>query len=209
MFLSFGPQPNQYRAYADLEGQKQELRPGTTGQVTDVVTFYRDTRARSFRATYTLLSSVGPLVAFVATIWLLASLLAEGGGGAAGGLIDEAQAPSLPIGAFCSSPEAHGALLNAAFAQTVRFSATHIALIAVCALAFVVGAASTLNVLGTHGRAGVGRGARSDAGQSRSPSPSPARRSRLAWRTTSSDARSPSCSGGCFRYRRPRGRAAC
>jgi hypothetical protein len=154
VFLSFGPQPRQYSAYAEAKpapgttGPKPA--PGTTGPTTDVITFYNENRGRSCRATYTLLSSIGALAAFVGTVWLLASLLADGGGAPAPGLVDNAEAPALPIGAFCGSQEAHGALLNAAFAQTVRFSATHVALIAICAVAFVAGAASTLNVLGTH-----------------------------------------------------------
>ncbi len=117
MFVSFGPQPDQYRAYAGAE--RNQLPPGTTGPVTDVVTFYDETRGKTFRATFSLLSALGPLAAFAVTVWLLASMLSGEGG--ASPLVDGGEIPPLPIDAFCGSPEAHGALLNAAFAQTVRF----------------------------------------------------------------------------------------
>jgi hypothetical protein len=148
VFVSFGPQPDQYRAYAGPK--RKELPAGTTGPVTDVATFYNDTRGKSFRATFSLLSALGPLAAFAATVWLLASMLSGDGRASDSPLVDGAEIPPLPIDAFCGSPEAHGALLNAAFAQTVRFSATHVGLLAICAVTFVVSAASTLNVLGTH-----------------------------------------------------------
>ncbi len=122
MFLSFGPQAQQYRAYVGVDPAE---KPGTARPTTDVVTFYTETRAKACPAAFSAISGVGPRGVFGGTVVFLAGLLADGSQPA--GLKDNWEALQLPISAFCHSNEAHGPLLNAIFAATVHFAATHAA----------------------------------------------------------------------------------
>jgi hypothetical protein len=148
LFVSFGPQPEQYRAYAGA--REARPAPGTTGPPTDVVTFYNDTRRKAFRATFSIISALGPLAVFAATIALVALLLSDDAHPTVPTLIDNSETPQLPIEAFCGASGQRGPLVNAIFGGTIHFSATHVALLAACLLAYAVSANCTLNVLGTH-----------------------------------------------------------
>jgi hypothetical protein len=152
VFASLGPQPQQYNAYAraDGPGAPPPPPPGTTGEPATVVDFYNDTRRKYFRATYTLMSGLGPLAIFAGTIALVAWLLADRQPPPALGLMDIGETDRLPVGDYCGSSIGRGPLLDAVLAGTLHFSATHVALIVICVLAFVASAACTLNVLQTH-----------------------------------------------------------
>jgi hypothetical protein len=146
VFLSFGPQAQQYRAYVRA-GAAQKA--GTARPTTDVVTFYGETRARAFPATFSAISGLGPPVVFGGTVVFLEGLLADGGQPA--GLEDNLEGSQLPIDAFCRSSGAHGPLLNAIFGATVHFAATHAALAVICLVALAVSVICALNTLKTHG----------------------------------------------------------
>ena len=150
MFASLGPQRQQYNAYARAEGPGAAPPPGTTGEPTNVIEFYNNTRRKYFRATYTLISGLGPLAIFAGTVALVAWLLADNQPPPALGLIDIGETDQLPVAEYCSSSVGRGPLLDALLAGTLHFSATHIALIVICVLAFAASAACTLNVLQTH-----------------------------------------------------------
>jgi hypothetical protein len=152
VFASLGPQRQQYNAYAraDGPGAPPPPPPGTTGEPTTVVEFYNDTRRKYFRATYTLISGLGPLAIFAGTVALAARLLADNQPPPALGLMDAGETDHLPVGDYCNSSVGRGPLLDAVLAGTLHFSATHVALIVICVLAFAASAACTLNVLQTH-----------------------------------------------------------
>ena len=118
-------------------------------------TFYNETRAKAFPATFSMISGLGPLVIFGGTVALLAGLLADGGQPA--GLKDNQEALQLPLDAFCHSKTAHGPLLNVIFAATIRFAATHAALAVICLVSFAVSIICVLNTLKTHGFCVVSR----------------------------------------------------
>jgi hypothetical protein len=140
MQISFGPGSDTYKAYA-MSGRPTV--PGAAGSVTDVGTFYRMTRACCFPGTFSVISVLAPLVAFVATIevflWLVSplKLLPE-----APPIEAKASEPSLPVDTFCEPGKGFDPLLNSVLANTFHFSVTHVALFVVCALAFVAAAAS-------------------------------------------------------------------
>lgn len=146
MFLSFGPQAQQYRAYVGAEAAQ---KAGTARPTTDVETFYGETRAKASPATFSAISGLGPLAVFGGTVVFLAGLLADKG--QPPGLKDNLEALQLPIDPFCRSSGAHGPLLNAIFGATVHFAATHAALAVVCLVAFAVSVICALNTLKTHG----------------------------------------------------------
>jgi hypothetical protein len=75
MFLSFGPQGQQYRAYVGADATEKP-RNGPADH--RLVTFYNETRAKACPATFSAISGVGPLVVFSGPVVLLAGLLAEG-----------------------------------------------------------------------------------------------------------------------------------
>jgi hypothetical protein len=150
VFASLGPQPQQYNAYARADRRGALPPPGTTGKPTTVVEFYNDTRRKYFRATYTLMSGLGPLAIFAGTVALVAWLLADNQAPPALGLMDIGETDQLPVGDYCSSSIGRGPLLDAVLAGTLHFSATHVALVVICVLAFAASAACALNVLRTH-----------------------------------------------------------
>ena len=152
MNFSFGADPTQYRAYtrADTIEEAAGRPPGTTRPAAKVTSYYRKSRGKAYRATFSLLSLIGPLVIFAATIALVAWLLADSEPPPRLGLMDNSTASTLPVDVFCNDAESKGPLLNTVFSGTLHFSAAHIALLAFCALSFVVSAKSTMNVLGIH-----------------------------------------------------------
>jgi hypothetical protein len=152
VFLSFGPQAQQYRAYVGADAAQ---KAGTAPPTTDVEAFYRETRARACPATFSAISGLGPPVVFGATVVFLAGLLTDGGQPA--GLKDNWEALQLPIDPFCRSNAAHGPLLNAIFGATVHFAATHAALAVICLVAFAVSVICALNTLKTHGSLWISR----------------------------------------------------
>lgn len=147
MFVSLGPQRQQYNAYKRSD-HATAPRDGTTGEPTKVTAFYRDTRRNWFGSTYSLVSGVVPLLLFGSTVWLVGSLI--GDNSRPPRLTDNQDAPQLPTDAFCHSPDAGGPLLNDVFAATVHFAVTHAALAITCLFALVVGTVSARNVLNTH-----------------------------------------------------------
>jgi len=152
MLVSFGPRSDQYRAY--IEDDRTILPPGTTGPVTDVKTFYKQTRDRYFSATYSLVSLLAPLSAFALAVWFIDWLLSLGPGHlllTATPIPANEPTPKLPFSAFCGTEQQHDPLLNGVFASTFHFAVTHVTLFLVCALALAAAAASIRNVLETHG----------------------------------------------------------
>jgi hypothetical protein len=149
MLVSFGPRADQYRAY--VEKGRQTLVDGTTGKVTNVRAFYRQTRYRYFPATYSLISLLGPIAAFALTAGFIVLPLGDLLVKATPIPADEPK-PNLPFEAFCGAEQGHhDILLNGVLASAFRFSVTHVALFAICALALAAAAASIRNVLETHG----------------------------------------------------------
>ena len=151
MQVSFGPRSNVYHAY--VKGRAHKLPPGTTGPVTDVETFYKQTRKRSFPGTFSFITLFAPLATFAAAIKLIFWQLSSGSKDLleqATPLAATASDPALPIDTFCKPNKGYDPLINGLFAGTMRFSVTHVALLAVCTLALFAAAASMRNVLETH-----------------------------------------------------------
>jgi hypothetical protein len=157
MQVSFGPRSDQYRAYVD--SQPHKLPPGTTGPVTEVATFYAQTRRRYFPGTFSFISLIAPFGAFAGAIWLIVRVLSSGSPDLLQDAIPLDPKPLNPPIRFdwlCGPDKAYDPLLNGLFASAFHFSVTHVALIAVCALALFAAAASIRNVLETHGYLGQG-----------------------------------------------------
>jgi hypothetical protein len=75
MFLSFGPQAQQYRAYVGADATEKPWNGPADHRRRDVL---YETRAKACPATFSAISGVGPLVVFSGPVVLLAGLLAEG-----------------------------------------------------------------------------------------------------------------------------------
>jgi hypothetical protein len=152
MQVSFGPSPSAYSAYVDKT--KGRVEPGETGPVIDVETYYGMTRKDCTAGAFSLVSFFAPFIAFATAMELIVYLLSfwspplllDSGSGE----VNVASDPPVPVVEFCAPGKGFDPLLNSLLASTFHFSATHVALLAVCALAFLAAAASIWNVVGTH-----------------------------------------------------------
>lgn len=144
MLVTFGPRCHPY--LTDLEKNEP---PGTSAATTDVITFYNEYRGSSFPAMYSLVSAVAPLGIFFTAVWLGHWMLADTQS-AQDLLQNQEQSPTMPIPEFCSSGEEHIPLRLGVLAKTVHFSAVHVALLAICVLAYGAGTTCIKNVLATH-----------------------------------------------------------
>ncbi len=158
MQVSFGPQADQYRGYTT---NRLLSPPGTTGVPTDVKIFYSQTRARYWPWTFSAITLVAPLVIFSAAAGLIAWMLSDGHPFAVA-VSASTLKPPLPVDAFRDLANEQAPLLNGIFSTTIRFGATHVALLAACLLALVVSVASTHNILSTHNALGASEGADTD-----------------------------------------------
>ncbi len=151
MQVSFGPRSNVYHAY--VKGRAHKPPPGTTGPVTNVETFYEQTRKHSVPGAFSFITLFAPLAAFAGAIKLIFWQLSSGSKDLleqATPLAARASDPALPIDTFCKTNKGYDPLLNGLFASTFRFSVTHVALLVVCTLALLAAAVSMCNVFETH-----------------------------------------------------------
>jgi hypothetical protein len=143
LLISLGPRPDVYLAYAPEQPTK--LPAGTTGVPKEVSVFYGETRGRVFPWTFSLVSIIAPIVIFAAATRLAvkmfnASQLAAG----------FQSSDRLPVADICGLPALGPQLQVRAFAGMIPFAATHIALLAVCVVAYGVSVVCMHNVLDTH-----------------------------------------------------------
>jgi hypothetical protein len=146
MLVTFGPRCHPHPSLTNLEKTKP---PGTSASTTDLKDFYQQYRGGCFSATFSLICIAAPLGVFIAAISLGHSMLADAQS-ARDLLQNGEQSPPMPILEFCSTGEEHIPLRLGVLADTVHFSAVHVALLAVCVLAYGAGTTCIRNILVTH-----------------------------------------------------------
>ena len=148
MHVSLGPRPDVAAAFTqDPRGGQP---PGAISITRDVAAFYNETRARLFPFTYSLITFLVPMVVIGTAFGFADWMLEESSWAHSLGLAERDLVPPLKITTFCNTAEQSAPLQAIVAAGTIRFAATHVALLTICIVAYVAGVSCTHNVLNAH-----------------------------------------------------------
>jgi hypothetical protein len=148
MHVSLGPRPDVAAAFT--QNPRGEHAPGAITITRDVGTFYDETRAKLFPPTYSLITALVPLAVIAAAFGFADWMLEESSWAHSLGLAERDLVPPLPITTFCNTVQQPAPLQAIVVAGTIRFAATHVALLTICIVAYVAGVSCMHNVLNAH-----------------------------------------------------------
>jgi hypothetical protein len=146
--VSLGPRPDVAAAFT--QDPRGEYAPGAISITTDVGAFYNETRAKLYPLTYSLITFFVPMAVIAAAFGLADWMLEESSWAHYLGLAERDLVPPLPITTFCDTIQRSAPLQATVVAGTIRFAATHVALLTICIVAYGAGVSCAHNVLNAH-----------------------------------------------------------